>query len=236
MRAAIVETASEHDLPVVAHIFDEEDAKQLGELGVTEFLHTVRDSEPMSQEFVAWCRAKGVSFAPTLSVIESRWLFHEQFSVLAEDREAQIALPSHLWDQLQRPEFRAQRMKNPEIAIMRPELERAKRFVKQMHDAGVALTLGSDSGGGIPAGWGTHHEMQLMAEAGVPALDIIRIATGETARTLGPKGADIGTIEAGKLADLVILTADPEQDIANTRQIERVMLSGEWVDRKGLIH
>jgi imidazolonepropionase-like amidohydrolase len=235
VRAAIVAAAREHDLAVVAHIFDQEDVKQLGNLGVTEFLHTVRDSEPMSAEFSAWCRAEGISFAPTLSVIESRWLFYEQFAVLTEDREAQVALPSNIWEQLQKPEFRAQRMKNPEIAIMRPELERAKRFVKQMHEAGVMLTLGSDSGGGIPAGWGTHHEMELMAGAGVPPLDIIRIATGDTARTLGPKGTDLGTLEAGKLADLIILSADPEQDIANARKIDRVMLGGGWVDRSALL-
>jgi imidazolonepropionase-like amidohydrolase len=67
--------------------------------------------------------------------------------------------------------------------------------------------------------------MELLARAGIPPLDVLTIASANGARALGIIG-EVGTIEAGKRADLVVLTADPLTDIRNTRSIEYVFLAG----------
>jgi imidazolonepropionase-like amidohydrolase len=83
-------------------------------------------------------------------------------------------------------------------------------------------------------GWATHDEMALMVEAGQSPLEAIRAATRERAESVGGGGAEFGTLEAGKIADLILLEADPLEDIANTKKISRVMQAGKWLDRQAL--
>jgi imidazolonepropionase-like amidohydrolase len=78
-----------------------------------------------------------------------------------------------------------------------------------------------------------HIELEELVAAGLTPLEALRAATGDAARILGAK-ADLGTIAPGKLADLVILDADPSADIRNTRRIRAVMQNGRLVDRAAL--
>lgn len=75
--------------------------------------------------------------------------------------------------------------------------------------------------------------MELLQAAGIPALDIIRIATLNGALFLG-KERDMGSIEEGKLADAVLLEADPSEDVNNFKRIVYVIKGGEIVDRAKL--
>lgn len=99
-------------------------------------------------------------------------------------------------------------------------------FTKYLFDAGVQLTAGTDVGNPwtVP-GASLHREMELLVSAGIPALDVLRIATRNGARSLGIE-SEVGTVAPGKVADLVVLTADPVADIRNTRKIAWVMQSG----------
>jgi imidazolonepropionase-like amidohydrolase len=83
-------------------------------------------------------------------------------------------------------------------------------------------------------GSGTHDELASLVEAGQPPLEAIRAATRSAAETLAGGGAEFGAIEAGKIADLILLDADPLEDIGNTRKISRVMQAGKWLDRQEL--
>jgi imidazolonepropionase-like amidohydrolase len=104
-------------------------------------------------------------------------------------------------------------------------------LVKLYHGRGVTLLAGSD----LPNPWvipgiSFHQELALLAEAGIPPRDILRIATHNGAEALGILG-DAGTLEPGKRADVIVLSADPLADIRNTRGIEKVMQGGGWVSR-----
>jgi len=104
-----------------------------------------------------------------------------------------------------------------------------QEIVRRLHEAGALITTGTD----FPLPWITpgvalHREMQLINDSGVPAKDVLTIATRNGAEALGIL-ADVGTIEIGKQADLVILMADPLKDIRNTREIEKVYLGGNLV-------
>jgi imidazolonepropionase-like amidohydrolase len=71
-----------------------------------------------------------------------------------------------------------------------------------------------------------HRELELLVAAGIPPLEVLRIATHNGAEALGILD-EVGTLEVGKLADLLVLTADPMQDIGNTRALELVLLKGK---------
>jgi len=83
----------------------------------------------------------------------------------------------------------------------------------------------------IPSG--IHLELEQMVAAGLSPLEALHAATGAAARIIGAE-RDLGTIEPGKWADLVLLDADPSADIRNTRRIRAVMQAGQWLDREAL--
>ena len=105
-----------------------------------------------------------------------------------------------------------------------------------MHRAGVPIMAGTDAAWGAPftyAGFSLHDELALLVRAGLTPAEALQAATINPARFLG-KEKDLGRIEAGKLADVVLLDADPLQDIHNTTRISGVFLSGRYLDRPAL--
>jgi imidazolonepropionase-like amidohydrolase len=106
----------------------------------------------------------------------------------------------------------------------------AQENIRKLNGAGKdIIALGTD----LTNGADTQRELELVVAGGVSAADAIVIATRNSARFLG-KLDDLGTIEVGKLADLVLLTADPTADINNTKTIDIVVKSGQVIDRTKL--
>jgi len=105
------------------------------------------------------------------------------------------------------------------------------QLTKMLYDNGVTILSGSD----IPnfelvPGASLHHELELLVEAGIPPLEVIKIATRNGAHALGIE-EDVGTIVPGKQADMMILSDNPMDDISNTKKIEAVISDGQFVDR-----
>jgi imidazolonepropionase-like amidohydrolase len=104
-------------------------------------------------------------------------------------------------------------------------------LTKMMYDNGVTILSGSD----IPnfdlvPGASLHHEVELLVEAGIPPLEVIKIATRNGAQALDIE-EDVGTIEPGKQADMVILSDNPVEDISNIKKIEAVINNGHFIKR-----
>jgi imidazolonepropionase-like amidohydrolase len=103
-----------------------------------------------------------------------------------------------------------------------------------MSDAGIRVVTGTDCGAEAsqttPVGHTTHQEIAMFVEAGLTPANALRAATLDAARVLErTEDPSYGSIAAGKIADLVVLTADPLADINNTIKIDRVMRAGKWV-------
>jgi imidazolonepropionase-like amidohydrolase len=112
------------------------------------------------------------------------------------------------------------------------------RTVKAFHDAGGAdlITLGTDhpSWGEYFSGFSVHREMHALALAGIPPAAVLKIATSNGARAIG-RASYQGTIEPGKLADLVVVEGNPTADIRNTRNVRLVMKAGRVYDPEALL-
>ena len=104
-----------------------------------------------------------------------------------------------------------------------------------MHRAGVPLLAGTDTPEPYcPPGFSLHQELELLVESGLTPSAALQAATINNARSL--KQADhLGSIAPGRLADLVILAADPTADIRNTRRIEHVIRGGRVCDPQALL-
>ena len=101
------------------------------------------------------------------------------------------------------------------------------RNMVRLSEEGFTISFGTD--GGSP--WAVHQELADMVRAGMSPGDVIVAATGTSAEFMGAD--DLGTIEAGKSADFIVLDANPLDDITNTRAISAVYLRGAAVDREG---
>jgi imidazolonepropionase-like amidohydrolase len=104
------------------------------------------------------------------------------------------------------------------------------QLTKMLYDNGVVLLSGSD----IPnfelvPGASLHHELEILIEAGIPPLEVIKIATSNGAMALGVE-EDVGTIEPGKQADMIILSDNPVDNISNTKKIEAVINNGQFIE------
>jgi imidazolonepropionase-like amidohydrolase len=102
-----------------------------------------------------------------------------------------------------------------------------------MAAAGVGFLVGTDADLFHASGFGVHREMELLAEAGLGAAGALKAATLNPARSL-QRTKDFGTVEAGKMADLVLLGGNPVADIRNSRRIRAVVLKGHLYTRERL--
>ena len=106
--------------------------------------------------------------------------------------------------------------------------------VRQAHDAGVGIVAGTDSGDTyVFPGFAIHDELAELVRAGLSPTDALRSATIDAARFSG-KARDYGSIEAGKVADMILLDANPLTDIRSTRKIAGLFFNGQYLDRAAL--
>jgi len=116
-------------------------------------------------------------------------------------------------------------------SVMRPRVNKVLRGIGKLHESGVDIALASDSSGWplVPFlfhGISTHLEISFLEEAGLSPLEVIRAATLTPARMLG-KEDELGTVEVGKRADLILVTGDPLTDLSTLREPRWVMHDGE---------
>ena len=175
---------------------------------------------------------KAVFFDPTLSIDEYDTLF--LYPAEAEHPNNRYLKRSFVAANLG-PEHEAFRLPEAMRAAAAAGLAKRREFVGMCYRAGITLVAGTDGPGigRLAPGFGLQHELQLLVEAGLTPLSALRAATIDAARALHREHA-LGTIEAGKFADLVILGANPVEDIKNASNIAGVVVKGKFFARPAL--
>ncbi len=224
--AAIAEEAHRLGMTVTGHVPTAMTLQQAVEAGMDHIAHLAVRDEPGSHELTAtaaFLREHGTVIDPTLSWGE---LLGRSTSTPIEEFQpgfSKIPTPlRRLFDSAGNPDIA------PEGA--RARLERGLRIVVELHRAGVPIVAGTDEG--IP-GHSLHREIELYVEAGLTPLQAIQAATIVSARAMGLE-KELGTIEVGKRADLVVLDENPLERIANIRKVRFVITDGWMYDAADL--
>ncbi|MGH7585991.1 MAG: amidohydrolase family protein [Gemmatimonadales bacterium] len=178
-------------------------------------------------------KASGLAVTPNLVYFRNiQWMTTDSIHALLGGTELAYAAPGQRlnWSPLlnrYRTAWRGTRDLVSSYLGRAVELEYA--MTAAFHRAGVPLMTGTDSEGlGAQPGFGLHTELELLVHCGLSPLDALRSATSVPAREL--RIADsVGSVEPGKVADLVLLDADPLADIGHVRRITGVMRAGQWI-------
>ncbi len=222
----IIATAEEHGLPAAIHIVDLEDAIGIVEAGAALVAHSVRDA-PVNDVLTDAMLEADVCLVPTLTREVSTFTYAERPDFLDDPFFLERAAPADL-SPFQTPEFRESQQTDAAL-FWKDALPLAMTNMKALHDAGVGIAMGTDTGPfGRFQGYFEHMEMEMMADAGLSPAEVIHASTGGAATCMGLAGS-VGTLETGAHADLVVLNADPLADITNTREIDSVWISGNRV-------
>jgi imidazolonepropionase-like amidohydrolase len=220
--------AKASEIPVATHIFYMDDAARLLQTGTGLIAHSVRDRE-VTDEFVQAMLDTGVCYVPTLVREVSTFVYAERPDWFNDPFFQEAAKQSEI-DRVSQPDFRARVAASPAAAGYRKALTQAQDNLRILIGSGVPVAFGTDSGpAGRFLGYFEHLEFDLMAEAGLTAGEILLSATSVAANCLDLDG--VGTLEAGKWADFIVLGEDPTRDISATRSIQSVYIAGNEVPR-----
>ena len=225
VRAAIAESHAAR-VPVAVHATRFRVARAVVAAGADILAHSVDDRE-IDDDLLRSMKARGVVYIPTLMVRQRyREVFGQHLALAGiERRLADPEALASLGDLAALP----RRVLPPSVRKRRPRPVDPvmARNLARVQKHGVIVAAGSDAGNiGTLHGPSLHREMELMSrEAGLTPMQVLVSATRGGARVLG-RSAELGTLAPGKLADMVILDADPLLDIRNTRRIYRVVKGG----------
>ena len=222
----IIQYAEEKGVRTTIHISDEAHARIALAAGVNTLAHPVAIGR-MSAGFMPIIVDSGVIVASTLAVFDNivRIVDAPQFF------DTPLFQAVYTDNQIEEMKTSA----GPRYASVgwgswfKTTLTYSMENVKRLHAAGVIIALGTDR----TIGPLTHRELELYVEAGISPLDAITIGTLNAAKYLARED-ELGTIEPGKLADMVLLEANPLDDIRNTQRIARVFKGGVEIDRDAL--
>jgi len=232
--AAIIDEAHKNGLRVAAHVFHLEDARLLVADGVDVLAHSIRDAD-VDNALIAEMTKHNVAYIPTLSLDDFAFAYGDSPNWV-NDPFFTEALDPGLLEMITSPEYKAKVPSNKVTAQEETALPQATRNLKKIYDAGILVTLGTDSGA-TPIriqGFAEHMELALMVQAGLTPVQAITVATSNAARLLRIED-HYGTLTAGEKANFIILEKDPSQDIHNTQTIRAVWKDGSKVSDGPLV-
>ena len=239
---AILDEARQQDIRVVGHLplRDQAMTEKLLQPGFAMVAHAEEYSyqgpdhtDETISRFAALAKANGTALTANLTAID-RIVAHARDPAAVRQRPELMYLPP-LVRQTWLENNRYDRLATPEgIVRLEAVVDFNKRLVRAFLAAGITILAGSDASiPGLMPGFALHDELEALVGAGLTNWQALAAATVTATRWLGTD-TDRGTVEAGKAADLVLLDADPLNEIANTRRIAAVILGGRYFSKAKL--
>lgn len=230
---AISAEAKKKNLRTIIDQWDRNGSIDLMDSGIAGFAHL--PGRRISEDAVHHAKETGIFFISTLSVHEvftGRRL--QDLGFLNDPLVADVAPPSHLKGlrELAQKPVSPERQKKREQALA--DFQGAESNVRPLWDSGVLIATGTDAPyPGNFQGEGVHHELELLVESGLTPLEAIT-ATTKNAAAIMNADKEWGTLEPGKLANILLIDGKPDQNIRDTRRITLVMKQGDVIDREKL--
>ena len=229
---ALVRVAAEEShrqpLPFIVHATGLWEAKDAIRAGADVLVHSVFD-KPVDDEFLELARSHRIVYITTLTVGEGYveagkgTVDGRLYPLACADSSSRALVASGPVHPQHGKEWWTDTTASNSI---QRELSTGEANAKRVQDAGITLAAGTDAGNpGTLHGPSIYRELQLLADAGLSPMDVLLAATRNGARAMG-RERDVGTVEAGKAADLVLLDADPLADVRNYQRIRWVMKGG----------
>lgn len=225
------EGARRAGLPLIVHATGLREAKAALRAGARLLVHSVQD-QPVDEEFLELCRRNRTIYCPTLSVRDG---YVRLAASVTTGTPPAIDDPNGVVDSLTRAHVAAtpaaarrlgQRRAVPRQSATDSLHRTMAENLMRVHRAGIPVAMGTDAGNPLTLhGPAIHTEMEWMQRVGMKPMDIIVAATRNGAQAMG-REAEFGTIAPGKLADLVLVGADPTRDIAALRRVRWVVRGG----------
>jgi imidazolonepropionase-like amidohydrolase len=225
-------------LRLAVHATELDTAKSALRAGADYLVHSVEDA-PIDDEFLALAKRNKIVYCPTLFVTMG-YRYALSGTWQATDDEKRLADPQILaamGDLAKVPKDKVpERVAKlvaapPEVKVSEVMLDN----LRKVWDAGIPVAMGTDAGNiGTLHGPSVFREMALMTQAGLSPLQVLRSATVGGALAMG-MSKELGDIAPGKLADLVVLDADPLADVANLSQARYVMKGGKLFEPRALM-
>src|SRR5712664_3452522 len=256
---AIAEESKKQEITFEGHVPDSVRASEMSEAGMKSFEHLIgifEGSSPAEDDFLKGNKTEGrfltthdsaraASLAAILAKNET-WqcptLVWERGGNLIDvsdfSKEARVKYVPASWRTKTWKRFTDEITRGygtDDLATRRKFIEKELEVVRMLHKAGVPFLAGTDTPAGVHIfpGFSLHEELQCFVAAGFTPLEALQTATLNPARFLGMED-QLGTVEKGKLADLVLLSANPLEDIANTQKVAGVVSNGHCFSRADL--
>ena len=233
--AAVAEEAAAQGLPLIVHATSLREAKVALRAGAHLLVHGV-DDQPVDEEFLSLAEEKSTIYTPTLLVSAG---YLRMFEAVKRVSAPELDDPNRCVDEetrqmiVESPEL----YNHPSVRAFEQDLKayrdrldaayvRKVENLRRVHRAGITIALGTDAGNpGTLHGPSIYAELEAMQAAGIDPAELLVMATRNGARAMGRD--DIGTIAAGNVADLIIVSENPLQDVKNLRHITHVMRAGK---------
>lgn len=237
---AVADEIKEQGNRMIAHATTLAQAKAALQAGTKLLVHSVSDTE-VDQEFIDLAKEEGTIYTPTLVVGGGYMLAYRAAAGVAtfQINDSNGCVDSKTRQMLENADQFSDHAAfsdgfKKRLESFDPESDIIGKVdaanLRKVHEAGIPIAVGTDAGNpGTLHGISIYDEMEAMQQAGIPANDLIVMATQNGAKAM-QRSDDFGTLEAGKIADLVVLDKDPSEDIANMRSIEQVMRMGVLKD------
>ncbi len=233
--AAVAEEAAAQGLPLIVHATSLREAKVALRARAHLLVHGV-DDQLVDEEFLSLAKENGTIYTPTLLVGAG---YLRMFEAVKRVSVPQLDDPNRCVDEETRQMIveSAELYDHPSVRAFEQDLKayrdrldaayvRKVENLRRVHRAGITIALGTDAGNpGTLHGPSIYAELEAMQAAGIEPAELLVMATRNGARAMGRE--DIGTIAAGNIADLIIVSESPLQDVKNLRHITHVMRAGK---------